>query len=477
MESKMFSNIRLGYATNSSSSHSMILLKEGEKISNSFLGMYDDLDFGWNKFTLATPEAKLRYIWCHLAEGLGCRSIYENQLLADKLLGTDLADPERDEYNIDHQSRILVPRAFGDETNINHYVSYLLSEIVNNDNVVILGGNDNGEEGGHILLNSHRMQNIFPFFVYDSDAKEYNKLDPVFRYDYQGYLTFFDNGNKYRTNIQPSGLSPTYSCAPELIDVKITNYCTKGCPFCMEDSNERGKHANKHIIGSIAYQMGRYGVFEAALGGGEPTSHPDFCEILEHFKYYGVVPNFSTGTMDWLQNKEISDAVSKYCGAVAYSTNNPDEAVLWVKKASKIIDKPVIHYIVGLDDNLPDLLDALTGKYGIIESRVILLGLKNRGRSTQSSNGNWWEVLKDKKYNKWLNGYLAIDTQLVHDVKENMPNVNPQTYEISDGRFSMYYDAVEQTASASSHTGKKYKVSPSEIIEGWNQILNEQGVR
>ena len=31
---------------------------------------------------------------------------------------------------------------------------------------------------------------------------------------------------------------------PDSIDLKITNYCDRGCPMCHEKSNEKGNHAD-----------------------------------------------------------------------------------------------------------------------------------------------------------------------------------------------------------------------------------------
>ena len=59
---------------------------------------------------------------------------------------------------------------------------------------------------------------------------------------------------------------------PECIDLKITNNCDMGCPYCHEYSKLDGKHGdilNTKIIDTIRPFT------ELAIGGGNPLSHPD----------------------------------------------------------------------------------------------------------------------------------------------------------------------------------------------------------
>jgi organic radical activating enzyme len=78
--------------------------------------------------------------------------------------------------------------------------------------------------------------------------------------------------------------------------------------------------------------------FQVAIGGGEPTSHPDFVKVLEVFKDLGIEPNYTTNGMwldfDYSNTEFLKDGVThfftekhlsilentkKYCGGVAIS--------------------------------------------------------------------------------------------------------------------------------------------------------------
>jgi hypothetical protein len=50
-------NVRYGFATNSSSSHSIVLLKNKKKAKENYSS-----DFGWEFFTCISENAKLQYL-------------------------------------------------------------------------------------------------------------------------------------------------------------------------------------------------------------------------------------------------------------------------------------------------------------------------------------------------------------------------------------------------------------------------------
>jgi hypothetical protein len=50
---------------------------------------------------------------------------------------------------------------------------------------------------------------------------------------------------------------------------------------------------------------------------------------------------------------------------------------------------------------------------------------------------------------KW--GRLAVDSFLAAEVAARIPRADPVSYEVGDGRFSMYYDAVAGIAAPHSH--------------------------
>lgn len=114
--------------------------------------------------------------------------------------------------------------------------------------------------------------------------------------------------------------NPVFAPWPELADISISNYCTKGCEFCYKDSSEAGNFLSvsdyKTILDNLTHdKWGR--VFQVALGGGEPLEHPNFLEILKVTVEYGIIPNFTTNGSQLTQ--EIAVAIKPLIGAVAVS--------------------------------------------------------------------------------------------------------------------------------------------------------------
>lgn len=110
---------------------------------------------------------------------------------------------------------------------------------------------------------------------------------------------------------------------PNLLDVSITNRCNKGCDFCYRNSASVGNDITLADYQIIIDNAKLCGVQQIAIGGGEPTLHPHFCDILEITRSNGIIPNYSTNA------DNLSDPIlfctKKCCGAIAISVYGPIE--------------------------------------------------------------------------------------------------------------------------------------------------------
>lgn len=104
---------------------------------------------------------------------------------------------------------------------------------------------------------------------------------------------------------------------PLLLDVSITNRCERQCDFCYRKSQIRGYDMPIEDYTFLLSQAEQCGVQQIAIGGGEPTLHPNFIDILKQTAKRGLIPNYSTNA-DHLTD-EILIATKKYCGAMAIS--------------------------------------------------------------------------------------------------------------------------------------------------------------
>ncbi len=149
------------------------------------------------------------------------------------------------------------------------------------------------------------------------------------------FLTFFDGsrGTKIRLSVDPDkgdDLPARYTKAaqPELVDLKITNYCDAlerrlpCAPFCYQASTTKGRHAPLAAVHHALDLMQAAEVFEVAIGGGEPTLHPDFATILALAARRNIVPNFTTADTAWLDNPSIVEAVARRVGGIGVSVHS-----------------------------------------------------------------------------------------------------------------------------------------------------------
>ncbi len=239
---------------------------------------------------------------------------------------------------------------------------------------------------------------------------------------------------------------------PELVDMKITDWCDVGCSFCYQASTLGGKHASMENIRFAIQELARVKVLESALGGGETTSHPQFVEILREFKTAGIIPNFTTKKPAAVRRlwPEISDLI----GGFAYSAESAGQVLTAARLMRDIpADKVSLHYVMGLGgrEHFREYLKAAAG----VGYRVTLLGYKTngRGKDVVPFPYEWWVDEVSALVASGMCPSLSIDTPLAGEWAGRMP-VDKALYHTEEGKFSMYIDAVALTYGASSFENK-----------------------
>lgn len=447
-------NVRLGFATNSSSSHSIVLTNRrySDDSGNSYGG---NLDFGWESFTLASQGSKLPYIALILryelesflprAEAAGV--VYE--LLKD-VQDRHFSRSELAEGYIDHQSILPLPADMSPEGRF-LYMRRLARTLMNS-NVVIFGGNDNSEGSSHEA---------------ESDEIEVPSGPLHIREDGDALVIF----NRFTgAKLRWSPREYTKASYPELVDIKITDYCPYGCAFCYQGSTQAGKDKVKLSVGALMETLAENGVFEVALGGGEPTTSNNFKYFINSAVELGIVPNFTTFAVDWLQDDEKLKAARK-CGGIGVSVHRDKD----LSKAERIREalskvpsslprtKVMVQHVFG---TLPvgETVSLVTQAW-YNDFPVLLLGYKNTGfgpRVTPHDMKGFAAKLKDSS--KWLRDSkhsrhaceLSCDTAFVDSNTEFLSeyNVPVQLTTSPEGAFSCYVDAVEGLVGPSSYCSK-----------------------
>lgn len=440
-------NFRMGFANNSSSTHSFVY---GQNI-NPVPPQQEDY-YGWDDFTLSTPEMKASYLATlvhrHISRNVGPQ--VANVVMKD-LFGDGVGFNGKE---IDHQSGINFPNEYGAGT-VNLELIRDFRDHVMRDDVVILGGNDNSD--GHPL-------GVLPSAVNTDAINSYGEC--VCRKQ-NGVWTVFnrDSGCKVRFSFDGEVEQNFKTVTPELVDLKITDRCSFGCTYCYMGSTKNGKDNPKISTWAIAEALGKMQVFEAAIGGGEPTQSANFIDLLRQLRRHGVVPNFTTYDLEWLNDEKRNTTILDLCGSFAYSVRDIGDANKLVeahgsldRKHKHKVNAQIVMGTIGRVE-----FESILAVVDMANIDVTLLGYKTTGFGANYDpiDYGWWPE-SVKKAGMWG---IGIDTMLAQQTDMRGINVSEKTYHTLEGKSSCYIDMVEARMGPSSYAATE-PIEPDEY--GWN---------
>lgn len=394
-------SIRKGFACNSSSSHYCVIFSD-----QAYPQVYPRTangSYGWDDFVLKDEEVL----------------DYFNAMFSDPDLSTD------DSY-VDHQSRYYL---FNDED----FKSRFLQEVSLIKNIVVFGGNDNTSRTAFDLY-SHLPHvgltesiGILGWLLskLDTDCTiRWLKISP-------DEYTFINHiGDKYRFSFKGEDYEIKHSPVPELVDLKITDYCKFGCKYCYQGSTAAGDHAPLEQIKDILVELSNLGTLEVALGGGEPTLHPHFNHIVNFGKELGLLMNTTTRNIKNLQELR---KLTADCNAVAISVN--DAVSISTEDLIKLGRKFSLQAVVGTvtKENALELIELSKSK------RVTWLGYKSIsfGENYKPLDDSWVEDL-------FKCSELYCDSAFISQYESLFEkyNIDPVFTNGKEGAFSCYIDAL-----------------------------------
>ena len=253
-----------------------------------------------------------------------------------------------------------------------------------------------------------------------------------------------DSSIKFKNCIVPCTKTPI------LVDLSLNNYCNVTCDFCYMSAKAigEGKYLSMEDFDILLKKMIKGRVLQVALGGGEPTIHPHFIEILRKLRSVGnIIPNYTTNGSNLIP--KILKATKEYCGAaaVSYSKERIKETIKATKKLISHGIQTNLH-IVLLKSHIPNLstITEQFAKLGI--ANVVLLLFKPMGRGSNLTHEILdindkkllsIEILKILALSKKYGVRLSIDACSSFIVK-NFPFL-PQSIEGCTGSlYSAYVD-------------------------------------
>lgn len=258
-------NVRLGLATNSSSSHSFIyipLAYPNEKDDTDYSNKVYEGEFGWEDFTLDNAYDKRGYLAVILNDSLKSKGMPKEirELVVSHFAGIKVTD---DSY-IDHQSMITLPSDFHNSNFVDAEFFEDFRDFILKRGISILGGNDNDNATHHLVeqypyapnfkfpftdtfsslvARKDRNNNTWTLFNKTSGAKIRFSFEDFLKDNTDSRISYLRSAN-FRHNHKPEwGTLEEFeeinkinfinkAFAPELVDISITSACPFGCEMC-----------------------------------------------------------------------------------------------------------------------------------------------------------------------------------------------------------------------------------------------------
>ena len=275
---------------------------------------------------------------------------------------------------------------------------------------------------------------------------------------------------------------PIWAPVPELADISISNHCTKGCSFCYRDSTANHEFMSVDdycFVLDAMYHKDLGGVFQVALGGGEPLEHPDFLRIIDETIKRNIVPNFTTNGLHLSQ--DICAAIRGKVGAVALSISSINE--LMRDHIDMLVGNGIrtnIHYVLS-QENIDEAIEILSGRYTVLFqgiNAIIFLTYKPAGRADKSfilqkSNTflHFLKLINDDKLHHPKVGFDACFVpMLMHytDIRKDLIDT------CEGGFFSVYIDH-KMNVSPCSFSGNRdcYSLRDYSFYDIWENIFDD----
>lgn len=477
-------NMNSGFSTNSSSSHSVVFVPEytRNKVVNAdfmrdFEG-YKWCGYGWEDFILCSPEDKRKYfaimLYENLADGVGKECAKQ---IANNTCGVELTYIYDDGDYIDHNSIVTLPKTRTGNVDI-EFAKALLDNVLL-DGIVILGGNDNSGDTYSKLRDFGVFCDNYTIFNW---INKHGDITSICRHEYDNIWTIFNwiSGDRVTVDMSKSTIENYFRednnfvpKVPFIADIKITNMCNMNCPYCYQDSVADGAHADISDIQDVIQELASIGIFEVAIGGGEPTLHPNFIEILQEFSSAKIKPNFSTRQTDWMSDKYIATLVYNTCGAIGFTPtykNSVRIAAESIKKSVGYIGKKLhIQIVEGAQDN--ETLEQWVRDAVFYKLPITLLGFKSIGRGSSFITNEKIDFLKDVVKMSDCRVPVSIDTQLARENEEFLSNAGVPRYRYSTQEVhGIYVDCVDSMVAPYSFIDKD-KMVPFSAYELGKEIM------
>lgn len=265
-------------------------------------------------------------------------------------------------------------------------------------------------------------------------------------------VTIYEDGTKVREN----DLDFFIREKPECMDIKITNYCDAGCPYCHEQSSVEGKHGD---ILNIPFLDSLLPYTELAIGGGNPLSHPDLIPFLHKLKEKNIIANITVNQIHFTQNIQMLKQLTeeKLIYGIGVSLMSATDTFI---SQLKMFPNAVVHVICGI------VTTERLKKLSENNLKILFLGYKDFGRGHTYLSSNVIVQIEKLKTNleqifDWFS-VVSFDNKAIEqlDIKSLLtPQRWNEFYMGDDGQFTMYVDMVERVCANNSCRTERFPIT------------------
>lgn len=491
-------NIRRGLATNSSSTHYVIYKKDDEVFED--MGIFDkDFYERYDPTIAASKEAKIKYIATQIHFENFLMKLLEERYPEMKKYNRKIAKQHMSEYN-DVFGGAYRDRFGADAVDNIEFQYDVICKIIDDPELVIVGGSDETDFVYDTIEGHHQMDYGF------SHNKE--RGEQVVKNGTYWVIMSPDKGNKMRLSTSKTdALIPEQ---PELIDIKITDKCSHGCPFCYQGATAEGNHCNERFLYNVVHELSKKPV-EFAVGGGNILEHPNIKNILSILSNGGHkcknIVNITitkSDIKDILSNQDMLEAIDQYVNGIGISVSDYHDIESIARLMEELPNKEfVIHMIpemLGVEktlDLIKQIKQVISPDRSMTSPTILFLGYKETGRGKNVPNVRFNEKELKRLFgldsDNFRGYWIGIDTSFIkHYPDFCKENFSQFCYTETEGEFSMYIDAVNEVAYKSSYElengyelkfDEKEKIydewkynCPSGIKQAFRKIRREQGL-
>ena len=297
-------------------------------------------------------------------------------------------------------------------------------------------------------------------------------------------VTILDDGTKIRRTEEDEFI-PEF---PENADVKITDKCSQGCPFCYEGCTKQGEHSYLMCEDGTFGQHWMYTLkpyTELAINGND-LDHPDLDKFLLKMQELHIIVNITVNQNQFMKHLDYLKYLVKYKMVYGVGVSLVDSSDDKFFEVLKEFPNAVIHTIAGILGSV-DIMRLMSN-----HSKVLILGYKNLGRGINYRN-NVYNHVEDyiKQLQYWLPKMvkeckvvsfdnLAIEQLNVKELLfKNKQNEWDEFYMGDDGNFTLYIDAVNQTFAKNSCMPKneRFPIAGRSMTEMFNFIRDKYNIK